>query len=77
MAECSESAGIMSTPYSLRSGSTAGPPAMRVSLFASAMVFFFLIASTVGSNPAQPTIPSNSFMSQSSRLQNQYCNSML
>lgn len=48
----------MSTPYSLRRGSTAGPPAIRVSLFASAMVFFFLIASTVGSSPAQPTMPS-------------------
>ena len=48
----------MSTPCSLRRGSTAGPPAIRVSLFARAMVFFFLIASTVGSSPAHPTIPS-------------------
>lgn len=62
IAECSESAGIISTPYSLRRGSTAGPPAIRVSLFASAMVFFFLIASTVGSSPAHPTIPSKNYM---------------
>lgn len=57
IAECSESAGIMSTPCFLSRGSTAGPPAIRVSLLARAMVLLFLIASTVGSSPAQPTIP--------------------
>lgn len=60
----------MSTPYSLRRGSTAGPPAMRVSLLARAMVFFFLIASTVGSSPAQPTMPSKAeFRGQREGLQ--------
>ena len=34
-----------------------GPPAMSVSLFASAMSLPALIASTVGSSPAQPTMP--------------------
>lgn len=53
----------MSTPYSLRRGSTAGPPAIRVSLFARAIVFLVLIASTVGRSPAQPTIPSRANVS--------------
>mmetsp|Transcript_27927 Transcript_27927/g.65007 ORF Transcript_27927/g.65007 Transcript_27927/m.65007 type:complete len:276 (-) Transcript_27927:124-951(-) len=57
MAECSESAGVMVTPYSSSRGRITGPPAMRVSLFASAIRFFFLIASMVGKRPAQPTMP--------------------
>mmetsp|Transcript_10264 Transcript_10264/g.15456 ORF Transcript_10264/g.15456 Transcript_10264/m.15456 type:complete len:204 (-) Transcript_10264:288-899(-) len=57
MAECSESAGIMSALYSSSRGKITGPPAMRVSLFARAMVFPFLMASMVGRRPAQPTIP--------------------
>ena len=40
-----------------RSGRMTGPPAMRVSLLASAMRLPSLMASMVGSRPAQPTIP--------------------
>lgn len=57
IAECSESAGMTLTPYFFNRGTIAGPPEMRVSLLAKAMVFFFLMASTVGSKPAQPTMP--------------------
>mmetsp|Transcript_2138 Transcript_2138/g.4924 ORF Transcript_2138/g.4924 Transcript_2138/m.4924 type:complete len:278 (-) Transcript_2138:96-929(-) len=57
IAECSESAGVILTPNSLSSGRITGPPLMRVSLFASAMSFPALIASTVGRRPAQPTMP--------------------
>jgi hypothetical protein len=39
MALCSLSAGVMVTPYCCRSGKITGPPAMRVSLLASAMRF--------------------------------------
>mmetsp|Transcript_20090 Transcript_20090/g.64698 ORF Transcript_20090/g.64698 Transcript_20090/m.64698 type:complete len:259 (+) Transcript_20090:960-1736(+) len=57
IAECSESAGVIETPYSSTSGKIAGPPAMRVSLLAKAMSFPASIASTVGSKPAHPTTP--------------------
>mmetsp|Transcript_7769 Transcript_7769/g.19276 ORF Transcript_7769/g.19276 Transcript_7769/m.19276 type:complete len:230 (+) Transcript_7769:969-1658(+) len=57
MAECSESAGRMLTPYSRARGSTKGPPAMSVSLLARQMSFLALMAATVGSRPAHPTMP--------------------
>lgn len=52
--ECSESAGRMLTPCSRASGSTYGPPAISVSLFARQMSLPALMAATVGCNPAQP-----------------------
>mmetsp|Transcript_55482 Transcript_55482/g.131754 ORF Transcript_55482/g.131754 Transcript_55482/m.131754 type:complete len:202 (+) Transcript_55482:590-1195(+) len=57
MAECSESAGVILTPYFLRSGRMTGPPEMSVSLFASAISLPASIAATVGSSPAHPTMP--------------------
>ena len=45
------------TPYFLRRGTIAGPPEIKVSLFAKAIVFLALMASTVGTRPAQPTMP--------------------
>jgi len=48
MAECSESAGRIFTLCLLASGSTKGPPAINVSLFARAMSFPASIAATVG-----------------------------
>lgn len=50
IAECSESAGKILTPYFLARGSTNGPPAIKVSLFARAMSFPASIAATVGWN---------------------------
>ena len=46
MAECSESAGRILTPCFSANGSTAGPPAMRVSLFARQMSLPASIAAT-------------------------------
>eukprot|EP00614_Pseudopedinella_elastica_P038414 CAMPEP_0181270916 /NCGR_PEP_ID=MMETSP1097-20121128/7080_1 /TAXON_ID=35684 /ORGANISM="Pseudopedinella elastica, Strain CCMP716" /LENGTH=56 /DNA_ID=CAMNT_0023371225 /DNA_START=8 /DNA_END=174 /DNA_ORIENTATION=- len=43
-----------------------GPPAMRVSLLASAILLPFLIASMVGSKPAQPTMPVTTTFASSS-----------
>jgi hypothetical protein len=57
MALCSESAGRMLTPYLAASGSTYGPPAISVSLFARQMSLPCSIAATVGCSPAQPTMP--------------------
>ena len=57
MAECSESAGRMWTPYCAASGSTYGPPAISVSLFARQISLPALMAATVGCRPAQPTMP--------------------
>mmetsp|Transcript_21499 Transcript_21499/g.43545 ORF Transcript_21499/g.43545 Transcript_21499/m.43545 type:complete len:262 (-) Transcript_21499:120-905(-) len=57
MAECSESAGVILAPYWSSSGRITGPPAISVSLFASAIVRPSLMASMVGSRPAQPTTP--------------------
>lgn len=57
MAECSESAGRMCTPCFLASGSTKGPPAMRVSLLARQMSLPASMAATVGRSPAHPTMP--------------------
>eukprot|EP00963_Diacronema_lutheri_P010069 scaffold950_cov360-Pavlova_lutheri.AAC.36 len=57
MAECSLSAGRILTSCSAAKGRTAGPPAMRVSLFAKQMSFPFRMAATVGRRPAHPTIP--------------------
>ena len=48
MAECSESAGRILTLCLLARGSTKGPPAINVSLFARAMSFPASIAATVG-----------------------------
>eukprot|EP00966_Prymnesium_polylepis_P000027 540-Prymnesium_polylepis.1 len=50
MAECSESAGVIFALYFLSSGRMTGPPAMRVSLLARAIVRPSLIASIVGSS---------------------------
>ena len=52
--ECSESAGRMLTPCSRASGSTYGPPAISVSLFARQMSLPAFMAATVGCRPAQP-----------------------
>mmetsp|Transcript_1093 Transcript_1093/g.3085 ORF Transcript_1093/g.3085 Transcript_1093/m.3085 type:complete len:224 (-) Transcript_1093:89-760(-) len=57
IAECSESAAVILAPYFSRSGRMMGPPAMSVSLLARAMVRPSLMASIVGSRPAQPTTP--------------------
>mmetsp|Transcript_210 Transcript_210/g.921 ORF Transcript_210/g.921 Transcript_210/m.921 type:complete len:232 (-) Transcript_210:136-831(-) len=56
-AECSLSAGRILTPCFWMSGTMWGPPAISVSLFASAMSLPALMASTVGCRPAQPTMP--------------------
>lgn len=57
IAECSESAGVITAPCFLSSGRMTGPPEMSVSLLASAIVRPSLIASIVGSSPATPTTP--------------------
>mmetsp|Transcript_20471 Transcript_20471/g.30325 ORF Transcript_20471/g.30325 Transcript_20471/m.30325 type:complete len:213 (-) Transcript_20471:206-844(-) len=57
MAECSESAASMLTPYFSIKGKITGPPLISVSLFAKAISFLSLMASMVGSRPAAPTIP--------------------
>lgn len=57
IALCSESAGSILTLYVFNRGTTTGPPAMRVSLLASAMSLPALMAATVGNKPAHPTIP--------------------
>ena len=57
MAECSESAGSNRLPLSFSSGRTTGPAAIKVSLFANAISLPAFIAESVGSRPAQPTIP--------------------
>mmetsp|Transcript_10083 Transcript_10083/g.26131 ORF Transcript_10083/g.26131 Transcript_10083/m.26131 type:complete len:222 (-) Transcript_10083:109-774(-) len=57
MAECSESAAVIFAPYFSSSGRMIGPPLIRVSLLASAIVRPSLIASMVGSRPATPTTP--------------------
>ena len=57
MAECSESAGVILAPCFVSSGRMTGPPAISVSLFASAIVRPSLIASIVGKRPATPTTP--------------------
>lgn len=51
IALCSLSAGRMLTPYSRASGSTKGPPAIRVSLFARQMSLPALMAATAGFFP--------------------------
>lgn len=56
MALCSLSTGRMDTPYSFASGIMIWPAVTRVSLFASAMVFFALMAAIVGRMPSIPTI---------------------
>ena len=56
MALCSLSTGRMDTPYSFASGIMICPAVTRVSLFASAMVFFAFIAAIVGRIPSIPTI---------------------
>lgn len=48
IAECSESAGSIFTLCLCARGSTKGPPAIKVSLFANAMSFPASIAATVG-----------------------------
>ncbi|CAI8251437.1 MAG: Uncharacterised protein [Prochlorococcus marinus str. MIT 9313] len=57
MAECSESAGSSLLPLRFNSGSTTGAAAIRVSLLARARSLPALIAASVGSSPAQPTMP--------------------
>lgn len=62
LTECSESAGKMWTPCFLASGSTWGPPAMRVSLLARQMSLPALIAATVGCSPAHPAVSAASLL---------------
>mmetsp|Transcript_94 Transcript_94/g.253 ORF Transcript_94/g.253 Transcript_94/m.253 type:complete len:209 (+) Transcript_94:597-1223(+) len=57
IAECSESAGRILTPFFSASGKTYGPPAISVSLLARQMSFLASMAATVGFSPAHPTIP--------------------
>ena len=56
IAECSLSMGSISTLYSVANAVINGPPATKVSLLARPIVFLHLIASTVGSIPAAPTM---------------------
>lgn len=57
IAECSLSAGKRLTLCFAARGSTYGPPAMSVSLFARQMSLPASMAATVGWSPAHPTIP--------------------
>ena len=57
MALCSLSAGVMAVPCFFSNGRMAGPPAIRVSLFARAMSLPASMAATVGGSPAVPTTP--------------------
>ena len=56
----------MVTPCFSSRGRITGPPAMRVSLLASAKRLPFLMASMVGSSPAQPTMPVTTTFASSS-----------
>ncbi len=54
MAECSESTGIMSTPFSRADVITSSPAQTRVSLLARAIRFLAAIAARVGISPTEP-----------------------
>ena len=55
IALCSLSTGRIGTPHSFANGMIRCPAVTSVSLFASAIVFFALMASTVGRSPNIPT----------------------